>query len=89
MPLSYELGESLKIGIPLGRMADVTTASMDGITPLPAQLIGIQGSLGLVLEEMVAEVRIVHRGSAETVDTDDDEIGLNPFSPPRAVAEGI
>jgi hypothetical protein len=89
MTFLHKLGEGLQVVIPLDGISDITAAGVDRVTALATHLVGVKGGLRLPLHKVVAEVRIVHRGSAKSVDTDDDYIRFDPFPLPSAVSEGI
>lgn len=77
----YKLGEGVQVVIPLGRIANIATAFVDGITALTAKLVGINGGIALTLDEVIPQIGIIHGGSAKSVNADDDNVlvKVTPF----------
>ncbi len=83
----YELGEGVQVFIPLGWMADIASAFVDGVAALAADFIGIDGGVGLALDQIISEIGVIVGGSAESVDSDDDHVLLEMVSFPSAVTK--
>ncbi len=71
---SNKLGERVEIVIPLGGIADIAAAFMDGIAALPAKLVGVNGGIGLAFDQIVSKVGVVDGVSAKSMNPDDDQI---------------
>ncbi len=84
---SNKLGEGIEIFIPLGGIADIAAAFMDGIAALAAKLVGVNGGIGLAFDEIVSEVGVVDGVSAKSMNPDDDQILRVVIAFPSAVAE--
>lgn len=60
---------------------------MDGITSLTAKLVRINGGMALTLDEVIPQVGIIHGGTAESVDADDDDVLVKVTPFPSAVSK--
>lgn len=87
MAFPYELSEGVQILIPLGRMADIAAAFVDGIAALATDFVGVNGGVGLAIHEIISEIGVIDGGSAKSVDSDDDDVLFEMVSFPSAVTK--
>ncbi len=58
---------------------------MDGIAALTAQFVGVDGGVGLLVDQIVAEIGVIHGVSAKTMNPDDDQILIRVRSFPGPI----
>lgn len=68
-------------------MANITAAFVDGIAALATDFIGINGGVGLALDEVISEIGVIDGGSTKSVDSDDDDVLFEMVAFPSAVTK--